>query len=170
MKKNQMISIIIIFSSLLLATSLLAGISYTINHTYGIVRDNTTGLVWIRCTLLKSGINPDPFCNNTSSTDIFTWNEAVNSCSNLNKSQYRGYSNWRLPNVRELQSSADYAHGKIPSINEKAFPNTKSKEYWTSTSHANSPGDFKWFMNFYNGTVSWNWSSTKYFVRCVAGP
>ncbi|HON79264.1 MAG TPA: DUF1566 domain-containing protein, partial [Spirochaetota bacterium] len=125
---------------------------------------------WMRCTLLKSGINHDPFCNYTSPTDVFTWDEAVNACNNLNNSQYRGYSNWRLPSVRELQSLADYAHGKTPSINEKAFPYTKSKEYWTSTSHANSPGNFKWFINFYNGTVNWNYTTTQYFVRCVAGP
>ena len=152
------------------ATLLFAGISYTINHTYGIVRDNNTGLIWMRCTMLKSGINPDPLCSYTALTDVFTWDEAINKCNALNSSNYRGYSSWRLPGIRELQSIADYTWGMSPAINEKAFPNTE-RGYWSSTSHINSPAINKWFMDFYNGNVAWtnNKNSEKY-VRCVAGP
>ncbi len=46
--------------------------------------------------------------------------------------------------------------------------------YWSSTTHKNN-SNMAWFIDFYNGNTSFNWSRgwlTKraYFVRCVAGP
>ena len=169
-KPLQKILNMIPFFILILATSLPGGVSYTINHTWGIVRDNNTGLVWMRCTLLKSGINPDSFCNNTTNGDKYTWEESINACNALNTSRYRGYSSWRLPSIRELQSIVDFTNGLQPATNERAFPNTKSEGYWSSTAHFNDPSGIKWFINFFNGTTSWNFPSSEHFVRCVAGP
>lgn len=169
-KPQKNIRILITFLFLILTTSLLGGVSYTINHTWGIVRDNNTGLIWTRCTLLKSGINPDSFCNNTTNSDKFTWVDSINVCNTLSTTRYRGYSSWRLPSIRELQSITDFTTGLQPAINERAFPNTKSEGYWSSTAHFNDPSGIKWFINFFNGTTSWNFPSSEHFVRCVAGP
>lgn len=174
--KKSVIAITFIF---ILCSILYGGISYTVNHTRGIVIDNTTKLVWNRCSFLQPGlINTHSNCNGLSKKDIFSWDESISLCNELKNKQYLGYSNWRLPNIRELQSIADYTYGQSPSINQSAFPNMIFTDdgvyhYWSSTPNKNNPG-YAWFIDFYNGTVAWASKTneeTKYkFVRCVAGP
>ncbi len=59
---------------------------------------------------------------------IGTWTEVLEYCEKLNLA---GYSDWRLPNINELLSIADFREN-IFSINS-AFKNSKSKHYWSST-------------------------------------
>ncbi|MHC4432378.1 MAG: Lcl C-terminal domain-containing protein, partial [Planctomycetota bacterium] len=64
----------------------------------GTVTDRATGLMWMKVDSggLKAGRNRDGKLN---------WQEALAWSENL---QYAGYSDWRLPNVKELQSIVDY--------------------------------------------------------------
>ncbi|NIP28031.1 MAG: DUF1566 domain-containing protein, partial [Phycisphaerae bacterium] len=64
----------------------------------GTVTDKATGLMWMKVDSgkLKAGKNKDGKLN---------WQEALNWAENL---KYAGYSDWRLPNVKELQSIVDY--------------------------------------------------------------
>lgn len=51
-----------------------------------------------------------------------------------------GYSDWRLPNAKELQSIVQYGKSTIPAIDETFFTIANPDSYfWTSTTH----GDFK---------------------------
>ena len=64
----------------------------------GTVTDKATGLMWMKVDSgeLKAGKNKDGKLN---------WQEALDWAENL---EYAGYSDWRLPNVKELQSIVDY--------------------------------------------------------------
>ena len=53
----------------------------------------------------------------------------------LNTSNYGGFSDWRMPTVKELQSIADYNQIN-PSIPTAYFPNTVASDYWSSTAYA----------------------------------
>ncbi len=65
--------------------------SYTDNGD-GTVSDNVTGLMWTQ----------DP-------GEKVTWPEAVELLEELNKSNYLGYSDWRIPTMKELYSLVDFS-------------------------------------------------------------
>lgn len=127
--------------------------SYTDNGN-GTTTDNKTGLVWV-----KDGASAA--CNNGAS---LTWEAALNFCEALN---FAGYSDWRLPNRRELISIVDYSKSS-PAINDTFFPNTGVGLYWTSTTYLpNSAG--AWRVSS-DGIVNYGGLSSGN-VRCVrAGP
>ena len=129
--------------------------SYTDNGN-GTTTDNRTGLMWV-----KDGNSAG--CNNGG---ILTWDAAITFCEGLT---YAGYSDWRLPNRRELMSIVDYGTS-YPSINATYFPNTQSNRYWTSTTYILDTS-YAWFVFFDDGGVQSLYKSISAPVRCVrAGP
>lgn len=136
------------------------GNSYGINDLEangdGTVTDNATGLMWQQA---DSGIGMD-------------WEAALAYAEN---STLAGYDDWRLPNVRELQSIVDYTHSpsaddesnKGPAIDTDFFeiteiaPGTTNYNpdygyYWTGTSAYFNPGDpeyyYAWYVAFGTAT------------------
>lgn len=93
----------------------------------GTVTDNATGLMW-----MQSG-----------SSGTGTWEEALNWAENL---EYAGYTDWRLPNAKELQSLVDYTRApdasdtlqQGPAIDPVFDVATEESWYWTSTSFLDS--------------------------------
>ena len=59
------------------------------DHSDGTVTDNLTGLMWTK---------------NANLSGAQTWTNAVDHCNDMDA---YGYTDWRLPNVRELQSLCD---------------------------------------------------------------
>jgi hypothetical protein len=80
------------------------------------------------------------------------WKDALAWVQKLNSDKYLGYSDWRLPDAKELQSIVDY--GRSPKYTNSAaidpvFKCTRIKNeagnddypfYWTSTTHISSNG------------------------------
>ena len=96
-----------------------AQMSYTDNGN-GTVTDNLTGLMWKKCS---EGQNNDSTCSGTAL--IYTWEDALTQCENLS---FAGYTDWRLPNKRELFSIVHFGT-YAPAINTTYFPNTQSALY-----------------------------------------
>ena len=94
-----------------------------------------------------------------------TWESAISYCENLSLA---GYSDWRLPSIRELFSIVK--HNPIaPSIDEASFPNTSvSNFYWSST---NNPFDTSrsWYVFFVSGNIGDSLKTNKRLARCVRG-
>ena len=89
---------------------------------------------------------------------------AIVSCADL---EYAGYSDWRLPNIKELMSIVDYE--KVgPTIDDTFFPNTQSNFYWSSTTYA-SYTDVAWLVDFTNGYVGLTSKANAGYVRPVRG-
>lgn len=128
----------------------------------GTITDNTTGLVWQKCT---SGQENDSTCSGTATTSNFAGAEAY--CANL---QLAGKS-WRVPSLLELETLIDFS--SLQGIQTTYFPNPQNI-YWTSTPHPNSTSN--------NWRVHFNYSllpGATYFAdkqtyllhtRCVSGP
>ena len=135
--------------------------SYTTSTVSGVnvVTDNCTGLMWRQCS---EGQSTSTSSNCSGSATTYTWDAALSQCLN---SSYAGYSDWRLPNVRELPSIVRYGSSS-PAIDLTYFPNTPSASDWSASTYVVSPSD-AWYVSFGGGGVFGNTKSTGYDVRCV---
>ena len=73
---------------------------------------------------------------------------------------------WRLPTVHELFAIVDHSRHS-PAIDEKAFPDTESGYYWSSTPCAWRPGSAAWCVGFSLGFVNDFHHDGECFVRAV---
>ncbi|AWF82946.1 hypothetical protein BTJ40_20145 [Microbulbifer sp. A4B17] len=105
-----------------------------VDNKDGTVSDLATGLMWMKFDS-KKGMN---------------WQEALAWAEEKNAQNFLGYSDWRLPNAKELQSIVDYQRSPnkttsaaIDSTFEISIIKNEGKEkdfpwFWTSTTHVSS--------------------------------
>ncbi|MFR9502202.1 MAG: DUF1566 domain-containing protein [Rikenellaceae bacterium] len=110
------------------------GINDFVDNGDGTVSDKATSLMW----------SQDDSC------EAMNWQEALAYAQEMNSRNYRGHSDWRLPNAKELQSIVDYNRSPLstssaaidPIFNTTTITNEAGAEdypfYWTSTTHENS--------------------------------
>ncbi|MBF0538084.1 MAG: DUF1566 domain-containing protein [Nitrospirae bacterium] len=91
--------------------------------------DNLTGLIWTK----NAGTPTLGSC--TGSPMI--WQAALDYVACLNTANYLGYSDWRLPNKKELRSIADYATYNPALTPGHPFANVQPSYYWSSTTDSN---------------------------------
>ena len=116
----------------------------------GTVTDSATGLVW------QQG----------EAGQIPTWEGALNYCENL---PLAGKTDWRLPNIRELESIVDDTK-EGTQIDTSVFPGAQPVSYWSSTTYASDP-TWAWLEPFFsNGWPQYRYPKSELlFVRCVRG-
>lgn len=130
---------------------------YVIDGVVGTVRDSRTGLMWDRCALGQSG----SACAGAAST--LTWQAALDAAATFGI--YKGYNDWRLPNIKELRSLVEECRVN-PSINEFAFPNTPTSYFWSGSPYAGAASS-AWSVLFYNGYADVTTRSAVFYVRLV---
>jgi len=109
------------------------------------VTDNLTGLMWVRAP----------------STTPDTWVNALTSANNLTLC---GFSDWRLPNVNELESLVNSeVSSSAVFLNTLGFSNVQASFYWSSSSYAGST-DIAWIVNMSDGSVFANDKSFSNYV------
>jgi hypothetical protein len=107
-----------------------------------LVLDRLTGLYWTR------DANPGELPR--------TWAEALELVAQMNRDRTLGFSDWRLPNRRELRSLVSHQTRRPTLPPEHPFINVFTSWYWTSTTAAVSPSH-AWYVNldgarmFYGG-------------------
>jgi len=142
-----------------IATHTLAAKTYSDNGD-GTVTDSTTGLVWMRCSI---GQDWDGMtCTGTAQT--FTFDEA-NALVGTGMVTFAGKSDWRLPNIRELQTIVDRSIVN-PAIDKATFPNTIASFFWSSSANSSS-SEQAWYVYFYHGHADYDFKSGSYQVRLV---
>jgi hypothetical protein len=125
------------------------------------VRDDVTRLVWEVKT-------DDDTIHDRDNT--YTWQNAQDVLiAQLNSDNFGGYSDWRLPTIKEL-SSLVHADVFSPAINTAYFPQSMSSVYWSSTTCAFNTDD-AWYVNFSTGYVYCcsKTNSPFNYVRAVRG-
>ncbi|MEE9352144.1 MAG: DUF1566 domain-containing protein [Thiotrichaceae bacterium] len=132
-----------------------------IDHGDGTVTDTKTHLMWKKCSEGLSGVG----CNKGKIASI-QWNVVIKQERAVGLG---GYSDWRLPTVKELRSliycsngvsqkdswkdggcSAKSNNFNRPTINQNIFPNTGNASYWSSLSHP-SQNDYARIVYFDTG-------------------
>ena len=136
----------------------------------GTITDTRTGLVWEK--LCDDGGVHDK--------DAFrTWAQAFAKVATLNGAAFAGHTDWRLPNVNELQSLPDYG-ALLPAVTPEFNTGcaagctvltcscTTSNFYWTSTTVAANKAN-AWIVGFDGGAVGAGSKASSYYVRAVRG-
>ncbi len=133
----------------------------------GTVIDKRTGLQWMRCALGQK------WAGETCEGEPYgyTWKQA-----NKERSDFAGYSDWRLPSMWELETLVYCSNGKFmprgkkykelnycqgdyqrPTLIKKVFPDSPTTLeggfYWSSLRHLGSEYD-AWGVHFYDGYSS----------------
>lgn len=97
------------------------------------VTDNMTGLMWAKNALHVP----------------MTWDDGISYCNDFN---FAEYNDWRLPNVRELQSLVDYGRCNPALPEGHPFVGVVTTYYWTSTTAAANE-DYVWSVGLLDGDV-----------------
>jgi len=151
----------------------------------GTVTDNLTELIWLQ----------DANCISTTNATYgydadgkVTWQQALQFVAGINDGTYSdcraGHTDWRLPNVREMQSLVHYGFAN-PAVPDTAgtgqlpgpgpdyghgdpFDNVQSSYYWSSTSSADYTG-YAWIVALSHGYVSNDVKTSPRYVWPVRG-
>ncbi len=121
-----------------------AGVSWPdprfIDNGDGTVKDSLTGLVWAQNANLPNG--------------SMTWLSALQYVAGMNAgtNPNLGHTDWRLPNINELESLVDSGFYRPALPHNHPFTNVKSKLYWSSTT-CDYYAEGAWFVNMYDGAV-----------------
>ncbi len=119
-------------------------LSYTDNGD-GTVTDNTTGLMWKKCSQGKTGA--------TCATGALSFVNQRTALASCEADTTGGYTDWRLPNIKELFSIVDF--GRIyPAANPVFdFSSGGGVQYWSSTSYQDPDyDDYALYVDFDDGT------------------
>lgn len=122
----------------------------------GTVSDNLTGLMW----------------QQQDDKQLRTWQEAITYCEGLtlgikNSSTQEQFTDWRLPNIKELISVVDINkyHPSISSL-FTSVTTTAPQIWWSSTTYSVNTNN-AWIVEFDQGSSGIGAKTTKYLVRCV---
>lgn len=131
------------------------------DHGDGTVSDIRTGLMWKKCQEGATGDGCDG-----GSPAAYAWQAALQQVQTVNTTGgFAGYSDWRLPNIKELRSIAE-RQCFDPSINLAVFPQTPSVVFWSASPYADG-GDHAWVIDFGLGGGDVVHKDTQHQVRLV---
>ncbi len=122
--------------------------SHFLDNQNGTILDNNTQLIWQK----------SPF------TDTLTWENALKYADSLTLG---GFTDWRLPNIKELQSITDISRSN-PSLNINYFSVSNAKKYWSSTTLPNQTSK-AWYLNTQFGITTYDLKTNKNSLICVRG-
>ena len=123
-------------------------IHHFVNTGNGTIIDTDTGLTWQQGEI-------------ASATN---WEGALQYAGT---NTLAGYTDWRLPNIKELQSINDETLA-FPSVDTTYFPGVTASRYWSSTSMHGMSNE-AWYLDCQYGLTSYSGKSSNLLVRCVRG-
>jgi len=135
----------------------------------GTVTDSLTGLMWVKEANCIGNLHSGFDVDNTAGDGRVSWQSGLDFVADLNAATYdcgvtSSYTDWRLPNARELESLVDLGQTGPALPVGHPFSGVVSLYYWSSSSVEKFP-DNAWGVYFYYGAVDWNDKDTfTYYV------
>ncbi len=129
----------------------------------GVVIHRPTKLMWRRCPVGYNYQAPligvpgraEMCIRDTTLRDRLSWGAAINSTT---RASFSGYDGWRLPNIKELASIAEYQC--FPTINSSIFPDTEGglagSAYWSASPSEGTANNLALTFDFITGLVLTN--------------
>lgn len=119
----------------------------------GTVTDNLTTLIWLK---------------NANAGGTKSWEAALLYCNNLANGSAgltdgSAAGDWRLPNVKELQSLIAFENFLPALPAEHPFSGVLSNFYWSGTTYSGSTTS-AWGVNLNGGLVGYNGKTSAYYV------
>lgn len=145
-----------------LAANIPATSSHLVNNGNGTVSDPKTGLMWKQCSEGQSGAD----CA-VGGAIHYTLKTALEQVATLNSQGFAGYTDWRIPNIKELRTIIERQCHQ-PSIRLDLFPNTPSSWYWSASPYAKDAAAI-WGIGFDAGYDGKNSKSAQGRIRLVRG-
>ncbi|MFC1836882.1 DUF1566 domain-containing protein [Thermodesulfobacteriota bacterium] len=120
------------------------GINDFVDNGDGTISDRATGLMWMK----------------SDSGKPMNWQQALKYAETM---EFAGHNDWRLPNVKELQSIVDYgrapdAYSALkagPAIDPIFYITETESWFWTGTTHIENSGGY--YVCFGQGLSAWKW-------------
>lgn len=113
----------------------------------GTITDNITNLVWQK----------------VPNTNTLTWEDALVYAEGL---ELGNSTNWRLPNLKELQSISEVTFIN-PAVNNNFFNISGTKKFWSSTSLPNQTTK-AWYWDTQFGITTYDLKTNSNYVICVS--
>ncbi len=120
----------------------------------GTVRDLLTGLIWTQ--------------NANLAEFPLTWQESLDYIASLNREKAFGYTDWRLPNRRELRSLVSHQTKKPALPKGHLFRNVFPGWYWTSTTAAINTA-YSWYVHMEGGRMFYGGKEQFFLLWPVRG-
>jgi len=114
----------------------------------GLISDAWSGFVW----------------QSQYTSDSLSWENALTYADTCSMG---GFTDWRLPNIKEMQSLVDVSRNN-PAMAVGFFTNQGAQKYWTSTSLPNAPLK-AWIFDSQWGITTYDWKTLKHRVLLVRG-
>ncbi len=109
------------------------------------------------------------WCRNANCAEFpLMWQEALDYVARMNRSQSLGYSDWRLPNRRELRSLISHQTKRPALPQDQPFTNIFNGWYWSSTTATISPAH-AWYVNMEGGRMFYGGKDQSFLVWPVRG-
>ena len=134
-----------------------------IDNKDGTVTHKTTELTWMRCAMGQQWTGST--CQGKASTYTYSYALALTST-------FAGHTDWRLPNIAELQTIVEYANSEL-ALNKTIFPTNLSDfpdpvhSVFRSASPVVDYADNAWYVSLYHGSNGYGGNNVGFVVRLV---
>jgi hypothetical protein len=150
-------------------TTIPASTGHLVDNDDGTITDAATQLMWKKCLegfTFDSGANS---CAAAGDPVLFDWSDALGrpAIENGLGTPTGGHTDWRMPNIKELQSIIE-VQCHTPAINGTKFgDDTPAAKVWSNSFYANDSA-LSWCIDFTDGRFSYeNQTTETYHVRLV---
>ena len=127
------------------------GLTWEVKTTSGL-RSSSHTYTWYSTDAATNGGNAGSLGTDTCGGTLSAYSNQCNTANYVaavNATALCGYSDWRLPSLRELQSLVDFGVPASPFIDTSYFPNTQINWYGTANTVSQTPTQL-WSVPFYN--------------------